>query len=539
MIYPARYVLSVLSARGQFKRNIDMNASYLLEAGWKASITPEGICEEATGLFRNGVHPLDGTPGLGLQYGDIVLFQVRIGSASDSTGVNLYYGQLKLGGNQYDYEGENMVFSSLMTKLRATPTPDASYAQMDAGALARALTQATMNSGILGTTGTPGSVGINGAAQPGSMLSPISYDPAAMPDLGFTMTLLATNQQPLGVLLDQIVATGKAAGIDLRCGVRYDSVLTLVPVSTVEVPWPADHITWKPPQGLVLYTGVLWAISKRTDGTWLRYLSQAPEAATYGCEVKMLGVNLGVKPWKPIVIAQGIVGSVAVTPAGADTIAIAADGRTDTFFTVSNGAAAASVQLTIPAGGAGRLYVDAQSTGLPASIYITSPSVNGTFALRANDPNNGGFTAAEYFPDYFLNFGLPAGGMVTLTAAPNATVSSPTLTVKEFHLDLLDTVLLDGLAKYHYSVPLDAPGDLYRAGILLVSDLGGKIRTPRPNGAPDYLANVALWEYSISAAGGVQTAAKTGDPDDPLKAAQAALIRKGDVLATSNAQNVL
>ena len=43
----------------------------------------------------------------------------------------------------------------------------------------------------------------------------------------------------------------------------------------------------------------------------------------------------------------------------------------------------------------------------------------------------------------------------------------------------------------------------------------------------------------MSASGGVQTAAKTGDPDDPLKSAQAALIRKGDTLATSNAQNIL
>jgi len=352
------------------------------------------------------------------------------------------------------------------------------------------------------------------------------------------MTLLATNRQPLGVLLDSIVATGKALGIELRCGVRSDSVLTLVPASTLEVLWLADHITWKPPQGLVLYTGVLWAISKKMDGTWLRYLSQDPEAATYGCEVKMLGVNLGVKPWKPIIVAQGIVGSVTVTPVGANTIAIAADGRTDTFLTVSNGAAAATVQLTIPAGGAGRLYVDAQGTGTPASIQIRYPN-GSTFNLRGNDPNNGGFTAAAYFPDYFLNLGLPAGTVVTLRADPSATVSSPTLTVKEFHLDLLDTALLDGLAKYHYSVPLDAPGDLYRAGILLSGDLGGKIRTRRPNGAPDYLANVALWEYSVSAAGGVQTAAKTGDPDDPLKAAQAALIRKGDTLATSNAQNVL
>ena len=540
MLYPAKYAFWVYNARGQFRKTVLMEASYLHEAGFRASVTPEGISEEMTGLFRNGVHPLDGSPGLGLQYGDCV--QVVVTTNNDPANyiwAALYYGQLKLGGNANDYEGENMVFSSLMTKLRATPTPDASYAQMDGGALARALTQATMNSGILGTTGTPGSVGINGAAQPGSMLSPISYDPAAMPDLGFTVTLLATNQQPLGVLLDQIVATGKAAGIDLRCGVRYDSVLTLVPVSTVEVPWPADHITWKPPQGVALYTGVLWAIYKRTDNTWLRHLSEAPEAAALGCEVKELGINLGVRPWKPLAINFVLAGtSATVTPAGGDAVTVTSDGRKDTFMTVKATNAVASVQILIPAGGAARLYVDAQSDGQPAYINIVKETA-GSFSLLGNDQSNGGFTAGVYYTENISTMGFSAGATVTLSAAPSATTPNPTLTIREFHLDLLDTVLLDGLAKYHYSVPLDAPGDLYRAGILLVSDLGGKIRTPRPNGAPDYLANVALWEYSISAAGGVQTAAKTGDPDDPLKAAQAALIRKGDTLATANAQNIL
>ena len=35
----------------------------------------------------------------------------------------------------------------------------------------------------------------------------------------------------------------------------------------------------------------------------------------------------------------------------------------------------------------------------------------------------------------------------------------------------------------------------------------------------------------------VRTAAKTGNPDDPILAAQASLIKKGDVQATANALN--
>ena len=542
MIYPARYRFTVLSARGQFKRNIDMGASYMAEAGFKASVTPEGISEEMTGLFRNGVHPLDGSPGLGLQYGDCVQVQMTAGAAfgDGSPELRLYYGQLRLGGNPYDYEGENMVFSSLMTKLRSTPTPDAAYAQMDAGALARALTLATLTSGILGTTGTPGSASLNAIALPGNQISPVSYDPTAMPDLGFTMTLLATNRQPLGVLLDSIVATGKAAGIELRCGVRVDSVLTLVPVSTVEVPWPAEQIRWKPPQGLVLYTGVLWAISKKADGTWLRYLSQAPEAATYGCEVKQLSVALGVKPWKPLPITLGIIGTYVVTPAGNDTTNMTIDGRTDTFVTVSNGGGYSDVLLNVPTGGAERIYINASAGMAFLILEITYPD-SSSFVATGNSSGTGSdsMMAGATFYASDLAKGLPAGTVVKLSARATTTTAATTLIIKEFHLDRLDTVLLDGLAKYHYSVPLDAPGDLYRTGILPPSELGGKIRTPRPNGAPDYMANVSLWEYSVSAAGGVQTAAKTGDPDDPFKAAQAALIRKGDVLATSNAQNVL
>ncbi len=554
MIQPQTFRFIVRSPLGAYKSTVYRDASYVLAAGFKLSITPEGICEEMTMTARNGVHPLDGSPGLGLRFADLVTVQMTDqASPQEADWVNLYYGQLRQGGNPYDYAGENQVLRSLAVKLRATPTPDKGYTQMDGGALARQLLQDTLASGALSTT-----VG-------GQTFSCVTYDPAAIPDLGFTMTLVATNQQPLGVLLDSIVATAKTAGIDARWGVRADAVLTLKAVSTAEVFWPAEQVDWKEPVAEVMYTSVLWDVFKRPDGRWFKYLSVSPEAATYGPEIKELAVGTGVKAWKLDPAPASVQGSAVVMPSGSNLDDVITDGIPVTGVTItgtgllgselfafdSTSPKAAVLSLTIPSGGADRIEVTARGSSsndnsgnylqVGARVLVKYPDGNARYlGQNASD----GYSSGVYFASDFPQ-GFPAGAVVTLYSdlmaagtAPGGQTPPPQITVSDLRLTTLDTVLLDGLAKFHYLIPESAPGDLYRTGLLLPSDYGGKIRTPRPNGQPDYVANVSLWEYSVWDQGGVRTVAKIGDPDDPLATARAALSKKGDALATSNAVNL-
>ena len=184
-----------------------------------------------------------------------------------------------------------------------------------------------------------------------------------------------------------------------------------------------------------------------------------------------------------------------------------------------------------------RLFVDAtSSSGQPAQITITY-SGGFTYQLRPNDVPNNGFTRAAYYADGGLaSFGgLPAGAVVTLKTLPPGSGGMATMTIREFRLELLDTAALDAAATAYYRIPEPEPGDLYKQGLLPPAELGGKIRTPRTNGGPDYLGNVSLWEYEINRGNKVRTTAKIGDPDDPDKVAQNTLIKRLAMTATATA----
>lgn len=533
MISPSTYRFQVKDALGNFRATVDRDSSFILGTqGMRWSLTPEQICQEMTLVARNGA--VNGSGGLGFKPLNLVTLEV---SADGTTYTPVYYGQVRIGGNPNDYLGESMTLRGLDARLRTTPTPEGAYAQMDGGAQARALITDTLTTGNLGKLYTLQALSVAG----GPPTSIIKYDPALVPDLGFNAPpITQTNHQPLGLFLDNIVTAAAAAGFKVRWGVRPDGYITMKVVNTVETAWNNASAIWKPPNAEVIYTAVNWAVEKRQDtGKILYYLSKGPGFALYGAESTEKQL-VGLNPWTPLALTPTYTGTATPSPSGGDTAAIIRDNDLTSSVTLTDAAATVSASLTIPQGGAMRLYVDAtSSTGQPAQITITYTS--STYNQGPNDPDNGGFTKAVYYADG--NFashmgvfgGLPAGAVVTLKTLPLSTGGGATLVIREFRLELLNTAALDAAATAYYRTPELEPGDIYKQGLLLPSELGGKIRTPRVAGGPDYVANVNLWEYEVNRGNAVRTTAKIGDPDDPDKVARNTLIQRLASNATAQA----
>jgi hypothetical protein len=537
MIAPAAYRFQVRDAVGNFRATVYRDASYILgRQGLRASLTGEQICQEMTLVARNG--PLGSDPGLGLKPLDLVTVEVSPDASAYS---KLYYGQLRIGGNPNDYSGEFMTFRGLDARLRTTPTPEGSYASMDGGRQADALILSTLTAGNLGRTYTLAQLTAAPTLTDGQI---VRYDPARLPNLGFNApAITATNHQPLGFFLDEIVTAGAAAGFKVRWGVTPDGYITMQVVNTTEVSWNNARATWKPPNAEVIYTAVNWAIERRQDtGKIFYYLSKGAHVADYGAEMKDVQL-IGLNPWKPLALTPTYTGTVTATPSGGNTSTTIRDGDLTTSVTVANGSGAGAASLTVPAGGAQRLFVDAQETAGGTSAYIQiqypagpPPSGGASIIVRANDVGNNGFTKAVYYPGSgVLLYGLPEGAVINLYAGLTAGVMASTLTVNEFRLELLDTATLDAAATAYYRTPELEPGDLYKPGLLLPSDLGGKVRTVRSGGGGDYVGNVSLWEYTYTSSEGAGTTAKIGDPDDPDQVARSTLIKRLASQATAAA----
>lgn len=532
---PLTYRFGIRDAVGNFRGNVLRDQSFILgQQGLRASLTPEQICQEMTVVIRNG--PLGPDPGLGLRSLDLVTLEV---SADASAYTKLYYGELRIGGNPNDYSGESMTFRGLDARLRETPTPEGSYAQMDGGRQAEALILDTLRSGVLGRAYTLQTLGLTDPYAN----QIVRYDPAYLPNLGFQAPpIIATNHQPLGFFLDNIVTAGAAAGFKVRWGVRPDGYITMQVVNITEVSWNNARAVWKPPNAEVVYTAVNWAVERRQDtGKILYYKSVSAQAALYGQRSKEVQL-VGVQPWAALALTPTYTGTVSTTPGGGDSAALIRDGDLTTSVTVANSSGVALASLTVPAGGADRLYVDAQETmgggtAFIQVVYPNTPPGNGqAINVRANDPNNGGFTKAVYYAGSgVLFYGLPAGTIINLYAGLAAGVMASTLTVNEFRLERLNTAALDAAATAYYRWPEPEPGDLYKPGLLLPSDIGGKVRTARSNGGQDYLGNVSLWEYTYTSKEGAGTTAKIGDPDNPDQVANATLIKRLASQATSAA----
>ena len=519
MISPVSYRFQVSDAIGTFRKTVPAEQSFLLGTnGLRASVTPEQTCQELTMVARNG--PL-GT-GLQLQPLDLITLEV---TADYATWTPIYYGELRQGGNPNDYTGENMICRGLDTRLRETPSLDGTYNAADGGDQAGQIIYDALQFGYLGRryTGVDISNGVNAI---------VRYDPAYFPHLGFTAPKIElTNQQPIGVLLDNIVTAGAAAGVKVRWGVRPDRYVTMQVVRTDNLTWISNRMLWKEPQCDVVYTAVTWAVEKRTDtGKVYYYTSHGPDEAKYGGRVRQVQL-VGVNPWTPRIMTPVYNGVATTTPPGGDTSVYVRDNDPTSSVTLTSTSASVSAALTVPAGGISRFYVDATSTaGSVPRIILAFPGGN-NFYMRATDAANLSFTKAKIYEDQFAAFsgaptGLPAGTVITLQASPIVAGGGSSLVIREFRLEELNTVALDAGATAFYRSPEPAPGDLRQAGILLPSEFAGRVVAPRPEGGPDYTGNVSVYEYTLTTGQGAQTTVKTGDPDPPEVTAQNTLIRR-------------
>jgi hypothetical protein len=523
MIQPTSFRFNIASAVGLSNRVVTRDASYILGSrGFRLSLSPLLGCNEMTLVARNGPRVGDG-PGLSLNPLDLVQVEV---TEDGATWYQVFYGELRQGGNAYDYLGEDMVLRGLDVRLRETPTPDVTYPAQDAGYTVRSILHDADLAGMFGASS--------------NVISP--NDTMYLPLLGFNIGKLTTSQQPIGVLFDAIVTAGAAAGVKVAWGVRPDKRVTFQVVPTSELAWAAEQINWKPPTAAVVTTAVTWAVAKRADtNALIYYTSIGPSAAAYGVRAVQAQLQGGLNAYVPAALTGTYVGTTqAVTgPGGSTADGVIRDGNMATYLTLTDPSIVVSATLTIPAGGADRLYIDAQTqTGQPAQFIINYPNGQ-VWSQNSTDTGGQGFTNrtfdAAYFFDPSVALGLPAGATVKLRTNP-APGSTPTsLKITEFRVESLNKSGLDAAAAAFYSTPETAPADLFKRGLLLPSDFGGIVRTPRPNGAPDYAANVSLYEYSFSSAGGVQTAVKTGAPDKPEDVARNTLIKRLATNATAAA----
>ena len=102
----------------------------------------------------------------------------------------------------------------------------------------------------------------------------------------------------------------------------------------------------------------------------------------------------------------------------------------------------------------------------------------------------------------------------------------PRAYVGEMRAEWLDRPLLDQLAQFHFRVPAVNPADLEVSAFIPPASLTGRVT------AGTYTNPVEAWEYRLSAATGLTTAALAGQADKPEDLARAALIRARDRDAT-------
>lgn len=509
------YRFNVWSAVGTFLRSFERDNSFVLSAGLRLQVTPEG----------------DGREGSFRARGDGILLPslsaVQIEYESPLGWKPIYYGQVRQGGNPRDTDGENYVLRSLGLRLNAvTLSPGFTAPKQPAHLTVRAMLLDVLASGQLGTPPL------------------LTYEPDpvpvfdTIPDLGFDCReVKASNQQIVGALLEQIVQDGAGLGVEVRWGVGPDRRFFCRPAlggTLILGPEETGRIVWKSPVAETPCTAVLWHIALNSEGKWLTHLSVSTDAATAGIWTKPLTLDQGVNPWRVIEDAaytwKQNTGSGWVTAATQPALdaAVLKDGRiletdamTSAVFDVTPGTTA-FYALEVSASAPIRRVAFAVR-----SYYGAGKQIMSGHLLRAgpiNETVNRGFLGLP--PGLAAGaFVLPDGGAAEVSLAAvnsNSDTTQVQFDFTEFRAETLDTALLDKLATYHYSIPADEPAEVP------VLYYGGNMTQVGRIQAGTYERAIDAWEYRISAGRGLEVVALTGQADDPNKLAQAALIKAND-----------
>lgn len=472
---------------------------YVFRSGLRLQVTPEGDCREATFTAKG--------EGVGL----LPLNAVQI----SYDGTPIFYGEVRVGGNPHDVDGHQFTLRSLSLRLKEVTIPEGwSAPQQSASETVRSLIAAVLPQ-------------VGGAFSIGQITLPFDCRPIAN----------AQQQNPYA-LLEQIASDGAGLGVKVRFGVNANREFFCVPAREDVTTLSGDMLTgqsrWTASVAETPCTAVLWYVARKPDGSWLTYLSQAPEASVYGLRVKPVSFSNDKGLWRKVDTSFSYWESddaqnwTQADPAKKVDPKILADGEAG---------ASSNVTFTKPYG---RIRVHFQETPTrivgTASVTWNFPNSDITYqdsallAARQGDaispPQWGSLTYYPFgwSPDLLDIYPFKRDPSLLSNGAKADKV---TLSVSEARGEILDTRLLDRLAKFHYDIPATAPADLELRGFH--PDRAGNVTL---NG---WQSPVDAWEYRLSADRGMCTGILAGQRDDPNKLAQAELIKARDQRAVIQA----
>lgn len=474
--------------------------SFVFRSGLKMQVTPEGDCREATFMAKGA--------GLGLRPLDLVEISCD--------GQRLFAGELRVGGNLRDVNGHQYTVRSLALRLKEVVIPaDWSAPQQNASATVRSLIESVMPQ-------------LGGAFSVGNIALP--FDCRAITN---------ANQQNPYALLEQIAQDGAAMGIDVRFGVNANRQFFCQPKSEGGMGMPDGQTggtRWDAPVAETPCTAVLWYVAKKPDGSWVTHMSQAPEAAQYGVRVKPVSLTSDEGLWELVTDGQWSAtartqmdGAPTVTPLTAEQVAqLTTRGNTAAVASTAPGWLGVRYAPNTPVD---RYSVRAVATSAGTGVVgVTSGWIVDEAAWQARqagwfftDAGAGSIPQTKLVPEATYQTKPALVGNTSVGVKADGAYDSITLNVYELRPERLKTELLDRLARYHYSIPHEAAGEIEVKGLYPLG--AGQL-----DGVP-----IAAYEYRISADRGVCTAILLGQADDPNKLAQAELIKARDNQATINA----
>lgn len=488
-------------------RIIPHDDSWVKSSGLRMKLTPDGNCEEASFI----------SAGAGLLVPSLSTVQVQYLNPQGNTWDNLFYGEVRQGGNARDTKGEQYFLRSLLLRLGEVTLPVGFSTPKQAAHLTvRAIIQAAIASGQLGTP------------------SLVTYDALLCPDLGFDCRPItdANGQDPLS-LLEQIRQDGAGFGVTVALGVNPDGAFFCTPARTFSVEvFDQDLVhppTWQPPNAEKVYTAVEWYAGRRQNGKWFTYLSVAPEAGQYGLRVTRETAPNHPDLWLPAQGSHGFWTSpdglawTYASPQPAYDATLLRDGLagpTDPALSQNLPSKFGELRF-ISTGRIDRVRWGGALFSVGASVSSVPSRVVGLPTsgpdMRLGDAGAGYAAAVLYRPD---GADFRTVGLRNASALGDATAMS--FTVEEFHPERLNTELLDQLARNFYRFPAQEPADIETRPYRSPDELGGRLVYGTYNRA------VEAWEYRLTAGRGLTLAAMTGQADDPRALAQAELIKARD-----------
>lgn len=515
------YRFEIMGSMGQNPRTVMRDASYLSSSGFRASLTPDGGCDELTMNVRNGINPSDPSD-TGLQLAPLDV--VRVSVLDGTTWTPIFLGEVRVGGNQLNPDYEAVTIRGLDRRIREVSLKNKPYARQD---VERIVDDVMLDLAL------SGQMGVATITYPVSFVPSIvtasgfKYLSGQQPPLGVTLEITDTGGGTVGALLDKIVEAALAQNpaqpltwhIDpegfLYFGLKRADVLTLAESDL-------RGITWSAPVSEAPVTAVLWLIERRyKDGPYATYVSRSPETAQYGDRVKTLPLDpadttiwqevpFEIESWFPDL------GNDSKPPAVANLkdddpatrVNLRGTPTTDPYVRIRPSDVFDRVVVE-SVGGLGET-----STGVEVSVFAADGSAEELIYREAlGQPLKGNF---------YPHTSRPAGDLIQVHAYPEAAGDQAGVFVSTLRPQQLNRAMLDARAGYHYKPPARDPADAELPGFIAPTDFRGRLALT-PSG---YNRALERFEYRLSADGWLATGLLTGQADDPEVLARSDVIKQ-------------